>query len=512
MIVMKIIQDLRAYGKTRVSQYIQDFKKNLHTISIKRDFSSSQIGLGNSPEVEISRFVLLPDSWFANFWTLLVCIMLIYTATVMPFVLVFLEYRTYDIWWWVDFVENFLFFVDILVNLCSAYYDDGYVLVADIRKIAGRYLKTWFIIDLIACMPFDWIIYGRIDTDSSLDKYGKFVRFLRLPRIYNLIRLSRIQKALKQVQLHELLESVSDFFKLRHTELKLLKACSIVILAIHIIACFWYYTAKIDGFSPDTWVVRSGYIDKSIGEKYLISVYWALTTLSTVGYGDISARTVPEIIITIIWMIFGIWFFSFVVGSLTSMLSSEITKYNIFRGNTLNAKYAIIDSFAKEAKFSRELKKKLRQAVIYSTEKIGFSLQSKMDLYEELPRQLKYECALAMHNGAAKELIFFTTHDSGLTSALVPYLKPLFVPKSEFVYKEKEHADEIYFIISGKISFVYGNLSEIYKTIHKGNHFGEIEVLDNTVRRYRTMATKSTELLFLKKNVRYIIVYRYYKT
>ncbi len=146
--------------------------------------------------------------------------------------------------------------------------------------------------------------------------------------------------------------------------------------------------------------------------------------------------------------------------------------------------------------------------MIYSTEKIGFSLQSKIDLYEELPRQLKYECALAMHNGAAKELTFFQTHDSGLTSALVPYLKPLFVPKSEFVYKEKEHSDEIYFIISGKISFVYGSSSEVYKTIFKGNHFGEIEVLDNTVRRYRTMATKSSELLFLKKNVRYYIVYR----
>jgi hypothetical protein len=326
MIVMKIIEELRAYGKSRVSHYIQDFKKNLLTISIKRDFSSSQIRLGDSPEVEISRFVLLPESCFAKFWTIVVSLLLIYTATVMPFVVVFIEYTTYDIWWWVDWIENFLFSVDILVNFCSAYYDDRYVLVTDIRKIAVRYLKTWFIIDLIACMPFDWIIYGRIDTDSSFDKYGNFVRFLRLPRIYDLIRLSRIQKALKQVQLLELFESVSDFFKLRHTELKLLKACSIVILAIHIIACVWYYTAKLDGFSPDTWVVRSGYIDKSIGEKYLIGVYWAFTTLSTVGYGDISASTVPEIIITIIWMIFGIWFFSFVVGSLSSMLSSEITK------------------------------------------------------------------------------------------------------------------------------------------------------------------------------------------
>ena len=59
---------------------------------------------------------------------------------------------------------------------------------------------------------------------------------------------------------------------------------------------------------------------------YLTSMYWAMSTMSTVGYGDISAETDMERIFSILWMIYGIGFFSVVIGSIESFLASNDVK------------------------------------------------------------------------------------------------------------------------------------------------------------------------------------------
>ena len=48
--------------------------------------------------------------------------------------------------------------------------------------------------------------------------------------------------------------------------------------------------------------------------------------MSTVGYGDITSYTEIEQTLAIVWMLYGVCFFSFVIGSLSSMLSSMDSK------------------------------------------------------------------------------------------------------------------------------------------------------------------------------------------
>ena len=68
---------------------------------------------------------------------------------------------------------------------------------------------------------------------------------------------------------------------------------TITIIA-HIVACIWIFLAKLEGSDPDSWIVRAGYADDPDSTVYIASLYWAFTTMSTVGYGDISARTEGE--------------------------------------------------------------------------------------------------------------------------------------------------------------------------------------------------------------------------
>jgi hyperpolarization activated cyclic nucleotide-gated potassium channel 1 len=173
---------------------------------------------------------------------------------------------------------------------------------------------------------------------------------------------------------------------------RVLASLMTVLICLHLASCFWYFSAKLDGFGPETWVVRYGYMDDSDGDKYMAAFYWALTTLSTVGYGDIGAETDVERILCMIWMTFGVIFFSFTVGNLTSMLSSIDTKETI-----LTNKILVIEEFCKEAKLSKDLRLRLKHAIKYSTERVGFSWSDKQHIFNELPRSLRYEVSLAMY-------------------------------------------------------------------------------------------------------------------
>ena len=89
-----------------------------------------------------------------------------------------------------------------------------------------------------------------------------------------------------------------------------------VLFLVHLMACLWYLTAKIEDFSPDTWVVRDNINNASNIELYITSIYWTFTTLTTVGYGDITPYTIIEKLLALCWMVFGVGFYSFTIGNL----------------------------------------------------------------------------------------------------------------------------------------------------------------------------------------------------
>ena len=95
------------------------------------------------------------------------------------------------------------------------------------------------------------------------------------------------------------------------------------IFFVHLISCFWYFAAKTDDSSPDTWVYRMKKQDAPLYHLYLECSYWAFQTIATVGFGEFGAWTYAELIMSVIWMISGVSFYSVVIGNLTSMIANE---------------------------------------------------------------------------------------------------------------------------------------------------------------------------------------------
>jgi len=52
----------------------------------------------------------------------------------------------------------------------------------------------------------------------------------------------------------------------------------------------------------------------------MLSIYWAITTIATVGYGDIHPFGVTEKLFTLVWMIVGVAFYSYTVSTLSSIM------------------------------------------------------------------------------------------------------------------------------------------------------------------------------------------------
>jgi hypothetical protein len=69
----------------------------------------------------------------------------------------------------------------------------------------------------------------------------------------------------------------------------------------------------------------------------------------------------------------------------------------------------------------------------------------------QLPKKLRYEIAMNIYNKAAQSIRFFKNLDQAFVAHVVPLLGHKYIKDRHFVYKRNDYADEMYFVISGRI-------------------------------------------------------------
>lgn len=402
-------------------------------------------------------------------WDIFIMCLLFYISLSLPFSLGFGSSQVLNT---IDRIFDVLFCFDVMLNFRTTYADRDETVVVGGRQIACKYLKTWFLLDFLSSVPFDLVTAGLMPSLTP-------ARLLKLGKIAKVLKLLRISKMLKVVGGSEMMEKIEErnSTKSHQTSMRILKLTVLAFVLCHWLACF---SAFLDTGSLDAYFANDPN-EASSGRRYLASMYWAMTTLSTVGYGDILPTSDIERGYAMLAMIVGGAFYGYIVGCVTSIVSDMDLNSRAF--------YDRMDLIQSWLDCHEDIPKLLRRRARKHF-KVTLSLKSAIDdssVVNELSPELRADIAwFIIHVQVRGNAMFKDISNSALAN-LVDVLQKTHTNKDEFVVKIDDPGDKMYFLVEGVARYDKGcqwrppgaDPGQRFHKLIEGDSFGEEIVFDD---------------------------------
>ncbi|XP_073739153.1 voltage-gated inwardly rectifying potassium channel KCNH6 isoform X6 [Callorhinus ursinus] len=272
----------------------------------------------------IHRGTLLHYSPFKAMWDWLILLLVIYTAVFTPYSAAFLlsdqdESQRVDCGYTcspltvVDLIVDIMFIVDIVINFRTTYVNTNDEVVSHPRRIAVHYFKGWFLIDMVAAIPFDLLIF-RTGSDETTTLIG----LLKTARLLRLVRVARK------------LDRYSEY----GAAVLFLLMCTFALIA-HWLACIWYAIGNVERPYLEP---KIGWLDSlgaqlgkryngsdpasgpSVQDKYVTALYFTFSSLTSVGFGNVSPNTNSEKVFSICVMLIGSLMYASIFGNVSAII------------------------------------------------------------------------------------------------------------------------------------------------------------------------------------------------
>ena len=236
-------------------------------------------------------------------------------------------------WFGFNMLLNMIYVTDTFMHFFRAYYDDDGKLVYNLRTIQRNYFfSAQFWLNLLACFPAQAIIYSMLRVRGHVGE-GAFNPEVIYPfQLFQLLRLLRITRirflAKSSLVLREWWERQDVVHAVLAYDL------FILVVVAHWISCIWSFIPSMtvgsfgDALADEpNWISQwmdQNYVDGGINpigwnndiERYGLSLFWSIQSITSIGYGNISPVTVAEFYFANFLMLLSGIFWAYILGKI----------------------------------------------------------------------------------------------------------------------------------------------------------------------------------------------------
>ena len=110
-------------------------------------------------------YIIYPENPFKYIWDIFMTIVLVYSCFIIPIQLSFdlSQTRHLVIGWIIDAC----FILDMIIIFRTAYLTEDFEVIDSRNKIAWNYVTGFFIVDLMAVLPFEYMLPAEEDTSAT---------------------------------------------------------------------------------------------------------------------------------------------------------------------------------------------------------------------------------------------------------------------------------------------------------------------------------------------------------
>lgn len=433
----------------------------------------------NQNAIESKGWIISPMNTKYRYWEAFMVLLVAYSLWMYPFEAAFLNSSPNKRLYIADSTVDLFFAIDIVMTFFVAYIDSRtQLLVRDRRKIAIRYLSTWFLMDVASTVPFETLGYlftGKEKVGLSFSLLG-LLRFWRLRRVKQLF--TRLEKDIR-----------FSYFWVRCARL-----LCVTLFLVHCAGCLYYLLADRYPHQGKTWIgaVIPNFRETSLWIRYISAMYWSITTMTTVGYGDLHAENTMEMIFIIFYMLFNLGLTAYLIGNMTNLVVEGTRRTMEFRNSVEEA-----SSFVCRNRLPLRLRE---QILAYMCLRFKAESLNQHQLLEQLPKSICKSICQHLFLPTVEKVYLFKGLSREILLLLVSKMKAEYIPPREDVIMHQEAPDDIYIIVSGEVEIIECDLEKerVVGTLHSGDMFGEVGALCCKPQRFTFQTRTLSQLLRLK--------------